>query len=130
MENKIVQKHMGMKAKNRIVNFFIYSILIVMCVVWVLPFCGILLESFRTESTGQVGYIIPKQWGFDNYKRLFDVAQYNSNFNYLRWYGNTAIIALFSSVIQTKQVTIHNFLIVSLTKRLTKTVSSVIVYLV
>jgi arabinogalactan oligomer/maltooligosaccharide transport system permease protein len=101
MENKIVQKHMGMKAKNRIVNFFIYSILIIMCLVWILPFVGILLESFRIEETGQVGYIIPKQWGFDNYKRLFDIAQYNSNFNYLRWYGNTTIIALFSSVIQT-----------------------------
>ena len=101
MEDRIVQRHMGMRTKNIIVNTIIYIILIVMSIVWLLPFLGIVLESFKNETTGQVGWIIPKEFGFNNYKRLFDVSQYNANFKFLNWYGNTFIIAIFTSIIQT-----------------------------
>ena len=63
--------HIGMKAKNRLSNTLIYILLVIMTVVWLVPLACILLESFRVESTGQVGYIIPKQWGIDNYINLF-----------------------------------------------------------
>ncbi len=88
------KRHMGLKAANRLSNTAIYILLIVISVVWLLPFVFILLQSFRVESTWQVGYVIPQQWGFDNYIRLW-----NSDFK--RWYLNTLIIALFSAVLVT-----------------------------
>ena len=89
-----VKSHMGQRAKNRISNTVIYVILSVMCVVWILPFVGILLESFRCESTGLAGYILPKQWGFDNYIRLFKET------NFLKWFGNTFIMGIVTAVVQ------------------------------
>lgn len=89
------QKHgMGMKAKNRMTNTVIYIILVLMMVIWLIPFVCILLESFRVESTYQVGYIIPKQWGLDNYINLFKKT------NFLRWYGNTLFVGVLTAVIQ------------------------------
>ena len=90
-----IKRHMGMKVKNRIGNAIIYAILIVMSIVWLIPFVFILLESFRVESTGQAGYVIPKQWGFDNYINLFTKTDFP------KWYGNTFIIGLVVAVVQT-----------------------------
>ena len=86
--------HIGMKAKNRLSNTLIYILLVIMTVVWLVPLACILLESFRVESTGQVGYIIPKQWGIDNYINLFKRTDFG------RWYSNTLIIAIAVAVIQ------------------------------
>ena len=58
------KRHVSQKTKNRITNTVIHIVLAVMCLVWILPFIGIVLESFRCESTGLAGYLIPKQWGF------------------------------------------------------------------
>ena len=89
--------HMGQRAKNRISNTVIYIVLSIMAVVWLLPFFGILLESFRVESTGHAGYIIPKQWGFDNYVRLFT----DSAISFPKWFLNTLIMGLVTAVVQT-----------------------------
>lgn len=94
-ENSIKKKHMSAKLKSRISNAIIYVILSVMSIIWVLPFFGILFESFRCESTGVVGYIIPKQWGFDNYVRLFTQTQFP------KWFGNTFLMGCVTAVVQT-----------------------------
>lgn len=94
MENK-VKRHMGIKAKNTISNTIIYIILIIMSIVWLLPFVFILLESFRCESTGLAGYIIPKQWGITNYINLCQKT------DFLVWYKNTFIIGLVCAAVQT-----------------------------
>ena len=88
------KRHMGQKSVNRISNTLIYILLVIISVVWLIPFVFILLQSFRVESTYQVGYIIPQQWGFDNYINLW-----NSNFK--TWYLNTFIIAIVSALLQT-----------------------------
>ena len=88
------KRHMGQKALNRISNTAIYILLAVISVVWLLPFIFIVLQSFRVESTMQVGYVIPKQWGFDNYIRLW-------NTDFKKWYLNTFIIAVVASLLQT-----------------------------
>ena len=95
MENVSVKRHMGIKAKNTISNTIIYIILIIMSVVWLLPFVFILFESFRCESTGLAGYIIPKQWGITNYINLCTKT------DFLVWYKNTFIIGLVCAVVQT-----------------------------
>ncbi|MCD8006412.1 MAG: sugar ABC transporter permease [Oscillospiraceae bacterium] len=90
--------------RNRIMgNTAIYIILIVMSIVWLIPFVFILLQSFRTENTWMVGYVIPQQWGFDNYINLFTQT------SFLQWYKNTLIIACFNAVLQTLMVMMMSY---------------------
>ena len=86
------KRSLGLKASNMISNTIIYILLVVVCIVWLIPFVCIVLQSFRCESTHMVGYVIPKQWGFDNYVRLFTDTAFPT------WYTNTFIIALVQSV--------------------------------
>ncbi len=94
-ETKKIKKHMGMKAKNRIVNGVVYTVLVIMSIIWIIPFICIVLESFRVESTMQVGYVFPKEWGFDNYINLFKKTSFG------KWFVNTLITGICVSVIQT-----------------------------
>ncbi len=94
-ENTGVKKHMSMSRKNRISNTIVYIVLVAIILIWIFPFFCILMESFRCETAGQAGYVIPKQWGFDNYIRLFTET------DFLKWYGNTLLIALCTAVLQT-----------------------------
>ncbi|MBQ1534177.1 MAG: ABC transporter permease subunit [Erysipelotrichaceae bacterium] len=89
------KKHMGLKAKERLSNTIIYIILVAMSIVWLIPFVFLVFESLRCESTYQVGYVIPKQFGFDNYINLFTKTDFPI------WFKNTFIIGLFVAVIQT-----------------------------
>ena len=86
------KKKMGMKAKSRISNTIIYVVLVLISVIWLAPFVCIVLQSFRVESTWQVGYVIPQQWGLDNYKKLLDS-------DFVTWYKNTFVIAVVVAVI-------------------------------
>ena len=88
------KRHMGLKTRARISNTAHYILLVIMSIIWLIPFFCIVMQSFRIESTYQVGYIIPHQWGFDNY-----VALWNTDFK--QWYLNTFIIALVVAVLQT-----------------------------
>ena len=94
MGERKLKRHMSMSSKNAISNTIIYIVLVIMSVVWLIPFVFIVFESFRCESTWQVGYVIPKQWGLDNYKNLFSG-------DFPRWYLNTLIIAIFVAIFQT-----------------------------
>ena len=85
-------RKLGMKAKERIGNVFVYMLLIIMSIIWLTPFVCIVLQSFRVESTWQVGYVIPQKWGLDNYKALFDS-------DFTTWYMNTFIIAVVCAII-------------------------------
>ena len=89
------KRHMGMRAAKTLSNTAVYIILALISVIWLIPFVFIVLESFRCEATYQVGYIIPKQWGFSNYINLFQKTDFP------KWYLNTFIIALFTAAIQT-----------------------------
>lgn len=88
------KRHMGQKAANRISNTIIYILLVIITIVWLIPFVFILLQSFRVESTHQVGYVLPQQWGFDNYINLW-------NTDFKKWYLNTFIIAVVTALLQT-----------------------------
>ncbi|MBE5802441.1 MAG: sugar ABC transporter permease [Clostridiales bacterium] len=82
-------------AHERRVNRGIYAILIIMSIIWLCPFVFLVLQSFRCESGGQVNYLIPKQFGFDNYIFLFKES------NFPKWYLNTLSIAMVCAVVQT-----------------------------
>ena len=95
-ENNVTvgKRHMGLKASRLLANSTIYLVLAVISVIWLIPFVCILLQSFRVESTHQVGYVIPQQWGLDNYTKLFQT-------DFPRWYVNTFVIALITAALQT-----------------------------
>ena len=88
------------KTKRAIGNVVAYIILILISIIWLFPFVGLVLQSFRsyaTEYGGMVDYLVPKAFSLDNYKFLFDKSQTN----YLLWYKNTIIIAFFVALFQT-----------------------------
>ena len=88
------KRHMGIKASRALSNTIIHILLVIISIIWLIPFVCILLQSSRVESTWQVGYVIPQQWGLDNYAAIF-----KSDFTH--WYLNTFIIALVNAVLQT-----------------------------
>lgn len=92
MENE--KFSLGMRARRTIANTAIYIILILMSIIWLTPFVCIVLQSFRVESTWQVGYVVPRQWGLDNYKALL-------NTDFVTWYKNTFLMAVIVAVLQT-----------------------------
>ena len=83
-----------MTAKRKLADAVIYIVLILMSIIWLTPFVCIVLQSFRVESTWQVGYVVPKVWGLDNYKNIL-------NTDFVKWYSNTFIMAVVVSVLQT-----------------------------
>ena len=89
----------SMSRKRSTANFFCYLLLIVISVIWLFPFFGIIMQSFRSyasEYGGMVSYLIPKRFSLDNYRFLF-----SGETNFLLWYQNTVIIALVTTVFQT-----------------------------
>lgn len=88
------KRHMGLKASRALSNTSIHILLVIMSVIWLIPFICIVLQSFRVESTGPVGYVVPHQWGVDNYTKLFQT-------DFPKWYMNTFIAALVTAVLQT-----------------------------
>ena len=93
--NSIQKSRIGVKASRNISNAIIYVVLIIMAVVWLFPFFGIVLESFKTETLMRTSYLFPKQFGFDHYTKLFTET------NFLQWFTNTAIMGVATAVLQT-----------------------------
>ena len=85
-----------MKSRKRITNTITYIVLIVISIIWLFPFVGLVLQSFRGESGGMVAYLVPKEWSWKNYNYLF-----SGQSKFLTWYGNTLTIALFVALLQT-----------------------------
>ena len=85
-----------MARRRKIGNAIVYLILIVMSIIWLFPFFGLVLQSFRGEYGGMVDYLIPKEFSLVNYQFLFGDSS-----NFTRWYLNTLIIALAVSLLQT-----------------------------
>lgn len=92
---------MGVRTgKNRkLADGLSYLLLVVLAQIWLFPFFGIVMQSFRSyaaEYGGMTDYFIPHRFSLDNYRFLF-----SGETNYPRWYGNTMLLAVATSVIQT-----------------------------
>ena len=94
-DNKIRKTGLGARASRRISNAIIYTILIIMTVIWLFPFVGILLESFKNETNMQTPYLFPKEFGFDHYVKLFTKT------DFLKWFINTGIMGVATAILQT-----------------------------
>lgn len=85
-----------MKRKMIRGNILAYAVLIIISIIWLFPFVGLVLQSFRGEYGGMVNYLIPKQFSLDNYKFLF-----GPDCKFVHWYLNTLVIAVFVAIITT-----------------------------
>ena len=85
------QKLRSKKGHERRINGTIYTVLVVMSIVWLVPFVFLVLQSFRSyklEKGGMVDYLLPKQFSLDNYAFLFEGS------NFFSWMGKALLIAL------------------------------------
>ena len=82
-DNKLRKSGLGARASRRISNGIIYAVLTVITLVWLFPFFGIVMESFKVNTTAMDGELFPKAWGFDNYVRLFKQT------DFLKWFKNS-----------------------------------------
>lgn len=94
----MAKKFRSKKAAERGSNIVIYVILTIMSIIWLFPFFYLVLQSLRGESGIATLYFWPKEWTFDNYIKLFTDTE---QFNFLRWYGNTLIISVVVTIVQT-----------------------------
>ena len=66
-----------------------------MSVVWLIPFVILIIQSFRGELGGATPYFFPKEWTLNNYVKLFTKTKF------LTWYGNTLLVSVVVTVVQT-----------------------------
>ena len=94
-EVKIQKTHLGARTSRRIGNTIIYVILILMTLIWLFPFFGIVMESFKVNVKGMDGELFPGKAGLDNYIRLFTQT------DFLIWFRNTGIMGVATAFFQT-----------------------------
>lgn len=85
-----------MSRRKKISNAITYAVLILISIIWLFPFVGLVLQSFRGEYGGMVDYLVPKQFSLVNYQFLF-----SDQSKFVRWYLNTLTIAIFVAIFQT-----------------------------
>ncbi len=89
-------KNRSKKGAERASLVAIHAILIIISVIWLIPFLLMIILSFRGEAVGtSADYIFPKQWSFNNYIKLFTETKF------LRWYGNTLLVSVAVTIFQT-----------------------------
>ena len=91
----IKKSGLSAKASRNISNFFVYIVLIAMTIIWLFPFFGIVMESFKVNYRGMDGELFPKEFGLDNYIRLFTET------DFLNWFKNTALMGIATAFFQT-----------------------------
>ena len=93
--SSIKKTGLGARASQNIANTIIYILLVVITVVWLFPFFGIVLESFESSTDAMDAFLIPRQWGLAQYKRLFNET------NFLQWFTTVALMGIATAILQT-----------------------------
>ena len=89
------------RAGRFIRNSLVHVILAVLSVIWLFPVFWVVMTSLRVEDGGKgsyTTYFFPKEWGFDNYVRLFTETEL---LNFGQMFMNTLIVAIFSCIVST-----------------------------
>ncbi len=91
------------KTRRIVVNALIYVLLGGLGLIWISPLVYLVMHSFRGGAAELATTIIPQEWTFDNYAKVFSPPDPNV-VNFPQWFLNTLIIAIFSCVISTLAV--------------------------
>ena len=90
--------HGGMRARRIAMDVLVYVFLVVICLIWLIPFVYLILHSFRQGPGQFTESFFPKTYTFDNYIALFTDF---SVLNFPKMFMNTFFIATCSCVIST-----------------------------
>ena len=88
----------GMRAKRLTGDIVTYIILAAMCVIWLMPFFWVIMQSFRDGRGQFISTFLPEAYTFNNYKALFTDF---SVMNFPRMFLNTFFVACCSCVVST-----------------------------
>uniref|UniRef100_UPI0040278A48 sugar ABC transporter permease n=1 Tax=Eshraghiella crossota TaxID=45851 RepID=UPI0040278A48 len=88
----------GAKVRKTIGNIFVYIILTALSIIWLFPIVWIVLISFKKDKGMYMSTLIPKEYWFGNYKKLFTDTNI---INFPQMFLNTLIIAIFCCIIST-----------------------------
>ena len=88
----------GMRAKRLTGDVITYIVLASMCVIWLLPFFWVIMQSFRDGIGQYISTFLPKAYTLNNYKALFTDF---SVMNFPRMFLNTFFVACCTCVIST-----------------------------
>ena len=91
-------KQRSMKKKKFVVNSFVHILLAVLSVIWLFPIAWVVMTSFRTTQGSYMPTFFPTGYTLDNYKMLFTDT---SQFYFLKWFGNTFLVAICSCLLST-----------------------------
>ena len=97
-----VRKTRSKKGHETRVNTAVYIILILMSLIWLIPFIFLVFQSFRSYKPGidpSVGgmapYVLPTTWSLDSYAYLFEGS------NFFSWMAKSLIVVIICALIQT-----------------------------
>ena len=88
----------GMKARRITGDIITYIFLTVMCVIWLIPFFWVIMQSFRDGIGQYISTFLPEKYTFNNYIALFTD---HSVINFPRMFLNTLFIACGSCLLST-----------------------------
>ena len=134
-----------MSTTNKVTNALVHILLAVLSVIWILPIVWLIITSFRGQPTGafpQVdirayqasgdilggikAILLPTKWTLDNYILLFTDQ---TLFKFPRWFMNTFIVAVCSSVLSTIIVLLTSYALSRLRFKLRKPIMNLILIL-
>ena len=88
----------GMKAKRVTGDVLTYIFLSIMCVIWLMPFFWVIMQSFRDGIGQYISTFLPKKYTLNNYIALFTDFKV---INFPRMFMNTFLIAICTCVLST-----------------------------
>lgn len=86
------------KLRKKIKVALSYLGLSVLSLIWIFPIFWVVLASFREERGSYTSYFFPKGYTVNNYVRLLTE---NSQFHFMKWFGNTFLVAVCTCIIST-----------------------------
>ncbi len=118
-----VKKLRSKKGAERTVNGIIYAVLVIISIVWLIPFVILFIQSLRGEPGGATPYFFPRQWTFNNYIKLFTQTKFPI------WYGNTLLVSVVVTVVQTIIVLMTSYALSRLRFKMRKPLMNLILIL-
>ena len=92
------KENSGMRNRRRLLDGLTYAFLIVICLVWLLPFLWLVAQSFRDGKGQFISTFLPTAYTVNNYKALLTDF---TLMNFPRMFLNTLVIACFTCAIST-----------------------------
>ena len=93
----MAKKPASVKRQKMIADIAVHTFLVIIAIIWLIPFVWIIAHSFRGESTGMYcATFFPKEFTFDNYIGLFTDK---ATMNFPKMFMNTFFISIFSCLV-------------------------------